>query len=113
MEVFKNIANLSVAIFSVLFVLGFFGVIFFGLYKVTIGTPTIEKDITVINKTIETVGLATDYLILANDGNVYRTRDWKIFYNIKVGKRYNIKTKHVHRLEYPSDYWTIEDIEER
>jgi len=75
-----------------------------------------EKSIIVINKTTEIdpcglFGSATDYLILGDDGNVYYTKDWKIYYNMKIGKKYKIKTRNLHGFGYLSDYWTIEEVE--
>ena len=75
-----------------------------------------EKSITVISKTTEVVShgftSATEYLILGDDGNVYHTKDWKIYYNMKIGKKYKIKTKNLRGWGYPSDYWTIEEMKE-
>ena len=76
-----------------------------------------EKSIIVINKTTEIdpcglFGSATDYLILGDDGNVYHTKDWKIYYNMKIGKRYKIKTIGLRNILDFSDYWTIEEVEE-
>ena len=115
MRVVKRITNLSVVILSVILILSFTGVVFFGLYRVI--NPTVkEKSIVVVNKTTEIVShgfsSATAYLILADDDIVYRTRDWKIYNDMKVNKRYNVKAKLVHKMRYPSNFWTIEEVEE-
>ena len=74
--------------------------------------PQEERSIVVINKSLEIVshGLssATEYLILGDDGVVYRTRDWKIYHDMEIGKRYNITVKQIH--DFNSDYWFIDEV---
>jgi len=69
-----------------------------------------ERSIVVVNKTRETApcgfGSATQYLILGDDGNVYHTGKWKIYHNMKIGKRYKIKT--MRYIWDFSDYWIVE-----
>ena len=75
-----------------------------------------ERNIIVINKTTKLVphgfSSATEYLILGDDGNVYHTKDWKIYYSMKIGKRYNVKAINLYGWGYPSNYWIIEEVEE-
>ena len=88
----------------------------FAIVEYYFNTLTEEKSITVVNKTTEIVPhgftSATEYLILGDDGNVYYTKDWKIYYNMKIGKKYKIKTRNLHGFGYLSDYWTIEEMKE-
>ena len=87
----------------------------FAIVEYYFNALTEEKSITVVNKTTEIVPhgftSATEYLILGDDSNVYYTKDWKIYYDMKVGKKYKIKTKNLRGWAYPSDYWTIEEVE--
>ncbi len=78
---------------------------------------TEERSIIVINKTTEIVpsawGSITEYLILGNDGIVYRTRDWGLYYNVKIGKEYSIKTRNLRGWGYASDHWIIEEVKKK
>ena len=84
-----------------------------GAYTIHIySNITEERSIVVINKSSEIVSLvfssATEYLILGDDGVVYRTRDWKIYHDMEIGKRYNISVKQIH--DFNSDYWFIDEV---
>ena len=88
----------------------------FAVVEYNFNILTEERNITVINKTTEIVphgfSSATEYLILGDDGNVYHAKEWKIYHDMRVGKRYNIKTKNLCGWGYPSDYWIIEEVKE-
>jgi len=43
-----------------------------------------ERSIAVINKTTEITPYGTEYLILADDGVVYHTDDWKVYHSMKM-----------------------------
>ncbi len=88
-----------------------------GLYVLDIyGNPTEERSIVVINKTTEIVscgfGASTEYLILADDGTVYHARNWKMYYDMKIGERYNVTVKNIYGCRYDSNFWRIEEINE-
>lgn len=72
--------------------------------------PTEERSIAVVNKTIEIVSHdsspSTEYLILGDDGIVYHARNWKMYYDMKIGERYNVTVKNC------DSFWRIEEIKE-
>ena len=90
-------------------------VIFYGMMKYRANVE--ERSIIVVNKTTEIVpsgwGSITEYLILGNDGTVYRTRDWGLYYNVKIGEKYSIKTRNLRGWGYTSGHWIIEEVGER
>jgi len=67
-----------------------------------------ERSIVVINKTSEITQYGTEYLILADDGVVYRTDDWKIYHSMEIDKKYIISVKPSLSHE---KYW-IEEVNE-
>jgi len=67
-----------------------------------------ERSIVVINKTTENTPYGTEYLILADDGVVYRTDDWKVYHSMKIGKKYIISM--IPSLSHEK-YW-IEEVNE-
>ena len=67
-----------------------------------------ERSIVVINKTSEITQYGTEYLILADDGVVYRTDDWKVYHSMEIGKKYIISVKPSLSHE---KYW-IEEVNE-
>ena len=87
----------------------------FAIMEYNFNALTEEKIITVISKNTEIVPhgftSVTEYLILGDDGNVYHTKEWEIYYDMKIGKKYKVKTKNLRGWAYPSDYWTIEEVE--
>ena len=88
-----------------------------GLYVLdTYGNPTQERSIVVVNKTTEIVsygfGSSTEYLILADDGVVYHARNWKMYYDMKIGGRYNVTVKNIYDCRHSSNFWRIEKINE-
>ena len=52
-----------------------------------------ERNIVVINKTTEITPYGTEYLILGDDGVVYRTDEWKIYHSMEIDKKYIISVK--------------------
>ena len=67
-----------------------------------------ERSIVVINKTSEITQYGTEYLILADDGVVYRTDDWKVYHSMEIGEKYNISV--TPSLSHEK-YW-IEEVKE-
>ncbi|RLG24052.1 hypothetical protein DRN76_04525 [Methanosarcinales archaeon] len=75
-----------------------------------VSLPAEEKSIIVVNKTTDLFFWDRDYIILGDDGNVYHTANIEIYNDMKIGRKYDIKTKNLHKCGYPSDRWTIEEV---
>ena len=93
--------------FILLVVVVSFGVL--GLFYIDTHVMAPEKrSIVVINKTTEITPYGTEYLILGDDGIVYRTRDWKIYHSMEIDKKYIISVQPSLSHE---KYW-IEEVNE-
>ena len=104
------IALILIIIFAIFIALVIYMFCLLGALVCLVSLPVEEKSIVVVNKTTDLFFWDRDYIIVGDDGNIYHTANIEIYNDMKIGRKYDIKTKNLHKCGYPSDCWTIEEV---